>query len=167
MRLVAALVLTTLTVGGCANTGLRDLRNNTTGPDEFIVQPVKPLEEPPSYNALPAPTPGQANLTDRYPVAEGTAALGGQRGDPNGPIPASEGGLVQYASRLGVAPGIRQTLAETDADFRRRKARFTQIRIVPVDRYNEAYRRQALDAQSEAAKWRRAGARTPSAPPRE
>ena len=66
---------------------------------------------------------------------------------------------------MGVAPAIRQTLAAADADFRRRKGRFTQFRIVPVDRYNQAYRGQALDAERTLARWRRAGARTPSAPP--
>ncbi len=165
MRLIAALILIPLMLAGCANTGLRDLRSNSAGPDEFGIQPAKPLEQPESFNELPVPTPGQSNLADRDALQEGAAAFGGRIADPNGPIPASDGALVQHASRLGVAPGIRQQLAETDADFRKRKARFTQFRIVPVDRYNQAYRREALDPQAELARWRRAGARGPSAPP--
>ncbi|TMM52348.1 DUF3035 domain-containing protein [Sulfitobacter sabulilitoris] len=165
MRLIAALILIPLVVGGCANQGLRDLRNNSGGPDEFIVAPVGALEQPQDYATLPTPTPGQANRTDRYPLQEGIVAVGGNPAAASGPIPASDGALVQHASRLGVTPGIRQTLAESDADFRRRKARFTQFRIVNVDRYNQAYKRQALDPDFVADQWRARGADTPSYPP--
>ena len=81
------------------------------------------------------------------------------------PVRASDGALVRHASRNGVDPNIRADLAERDAKFRKRKARLTQFRIVPVDRYDQAYKRQALNAEAEAARWRRAGARTPSSPP--
>ena len=165
MRFVAALVLISLALAGCANDGLRDIRGTAKGPDEFMIKPVKPLTEPADYTSLPVPTPGQANLTDRNAIAEGIQAFGGRPEATGGGIPASDGALVQQASRFGVAPAIRQELAETDAAFRKRKARFTQFRIVPTDRYNQAYKRQSLDAAAEAARWRRAGARTPSAPP--
>lgn len=165
MRKLAFLFVLPVLVAGCANVGLRDLRSNSKGPDEFGVQPVNSLQEPVSYNELPTPTPGGSNRADRSALAEGAQAFGGSIGDPNGPIPASDGALVQHASRMGVSPNIRATLAQTDADFRRRKQRFTQFRIVPVDRYNQAYRKQALDARAEQKRWQRAGARTPSAPP--
>ncbi|MFC6636441.1 DUF3035 domain-containing protein [Sulfitobacter sp. JBTF-M27] len=165
MRRTLLLLLIPLVLGACANKGLRDLQNTSDGPDEFMIQPSKPLEAPPSYKELPTPTPGQANLTDRSALNEGITAFGGRVEAANGGIPASDGALVQHVSRLGVAANIREELAERDALFRKRKARFTQIRIVPVDRYNQAYRREALDADLEAARWRRAGARTPSAPP--
>ncbi len=165
MRKFALLLVLPVLVAGCANTGLRELRSTSKGPDEFGIQPVAPLQEPDSFSALPTPTPGGSNRTDRSALAEGMQAFGGSLGDPNAAVPASDGALVQHASRLGVSGNIRETLAETDAQFRRRKARFTQYRIVPVDRYNQAYRREALDAQAERARWQRAGARTPSAPP--
>lgn len=165
MRLTALIVLSTLVMTACSNTGLRNLRNPSDGPDEFAVQPTKPLEEPANYTDLPPPTPGQANLTDRSALAEGTVAFGGRPDTGQGGIPASDGALVRHASRLGVDPDIRADLAETDAAFRKRKARFTQFRIVPVDRYNQAYRRETLDPGREANRWRRAGARTPSYPP--
>ncbi|AXI48256.1 DUF3035 domain-containing protein [Sulfitobacter sp. SK012] len=165
MRLMFAILLIPAFLAGCANVGLRDLRSDSEGPDEFSVQPVGALQQPSDYRALPAPTPGQANLTDRNPKQEGLTAFGGSIGNPTGPIPASNGALVQHASRLGVTPSIRQDLAVADAEFRRSKSRFTQYRIVPVDRYDQAYRSQAIDAQREAARWRQAGARTPSAPP--
>ena len=165
MRRAALSVLLPLVLAACANTGLRDLRNPSDGPDEFMIQPAKPLQEPPSYSELPPPTPGQGNLTDRSALAEGTEAFGGRHDAGTGGIPATDGALVRHASRLGVAANIREDLAETDAAFRKRKQRFTQFRIVPVDRYNQAYKRQTLDAQVEASRWRRAGARTPSFPP--
>lgn len=165
MRSIVVLLMLPLVLGACANSGLRDLRTTAKGPDEFMIQPSKPLAQPESYTTLPLPTPGQANLTDRNAVAEGVVAFGGQPQTDTGSIPASESALVRQASRFGVTQGIRQELAQSDAAFRKGKARFTQIRIVPVDRYNQAYRRQALDAVAEARRWRRAGARTPSAPP--
>lgn len=165
MRKFALLFVLPALVAGCANVGLRDLRSNSKGPDEFGIQPVAALQEPASYRELPPPTPGGSNRTDRSAIAEGTQALGGRVTDPSGPVPASDGALVRHASRLGVSQNIRQTLAETDADFRRRKSRFTQYRIVSVDRYNEAYKQEALDARAEQNRWRNAGARTPSAPP--
>lgn len=165
MLRIAVLILIPLALAGCADKGLRDLRSNDPGPDEFLVNPVKPLAEPTDYATLPPPTPGQANLTDRSAIAEGVVAFGGRPEDPNAGIPASDGALVQHASRRGVNPNIRQTLAAEDATFRKRKQRFTRIRIAPTDRYEQAYQRQALDAAREARRWRRAGARTPSSPP--
>jgi hypothetical protein len=167
MRRIAYLVLIPLVLGACANKGLRDLQNVSDGPNEFMIQPAKPLEAPASYSDLPPPTPGQANRTDRSALNEGVIAFGGKPESANAGIPASDGALVQHASRMGVAPDIRTDLAESDAKFRKRKGRFTQIRIVKVDRYNQAYRRQTLNADSEAARWRNAGARTPSYAPAE
>ena len=165
MRKLALLIVLPVLVAGCANVGLRDLRSNSKGPDEFGIQLVNSLQEPTSFTELPTPTPGGANRADRSALAEGAQAFGGNLGDPNAGVPASDGALVQHASRLGVTPNIREDLAQTDADFRRRKQRFTQFRIVKVDRYNQAYRKQALDAYAEQSRWQRAGGRTPSAPP--
>ncbi|MEM9967563.1 MAG: DUF3035 domain-containing protein [Pseudomonadota bacterium] len=165
MRRRFLILLIPIAVAGCANNGLRDLQPPSSGPDEFLVQPAKQLVQPPNYTTLPPPTPGEGNLVDRSALDEGVAAVGGRPERADAAVPASDGALVQYASRLGVSPNIRDELAQEDADFRRRQARFTQIRLFQVDRYNEAYRRQKLDAAEEARKWRRAGARTPSSPP--
>lgn len=166
MRRIALICLIPLALAACSNQGLRDFQPTSEGPDEFMVQPVKPLEQPADFSTLPPPAPGQANLVDRSAVAEGVAALGG-RLDTTGGVPAADAALVQHASRLGVQPGIRGTLAQSDAEFRKRKGRFTQFRIVPVDRYDQAYKRQQLDAHAEAERWRRAGGRTPSYPPQD
>ncbi len=167
MRLIRGLMALTVTLalGACANTGLRDLRGTSDGPDEFIVTPTKPLQEPDSYSALPAPTPGQANLVDLRPLEDSASTLGGRRGSATGPVPASDGAVVNHASRFGRTADIRATLAAEDEAFRKRRGRFTQYRLVPVDRYNQAYKRQAIDAQKVAAGYRRAGVPTPSSPP--
>lgn len=157
-----------LALSACAaNDGLRQLNASKTGPDEFKVLPAKPLEEPESYSTLPLPTPGGANRTDQVPVADAVVALGGRASalEPASGIPSGDAALVRQASRHGVTPDIRANLAEEDALFRKRKARFTNIRIVPVDRYNQAYEKFALDPFAEAERFRKSGLRTPAAPP--
>ncbi len=144
---------------------LRDLRSFTDGPDEFLILPGKQLEAPKDYSSLPTPTVGGTNRTDQNPRGDAVAALGGKPSQltPSG-VPSSESGLVTYASRNGITPAIREELAEEDADFRKSQARFTKIRIVRVDRYNQAYRKQALDPYQELDRWRAAGVATPTAP---
>jgi hypothetical protein len=166
MRRSVLIIVLPLMLAACANTGLRDLRNDSAGPDEFKINPVKPLEEPSDYSVLPPPTPGSINRSDRSAINEGVVAFGGRPEAAGGGIPASDGALVRHASRNGVDPNIRANLAEADAAFRKRKQRFTQFRIIPVDRYDQAYKRQALNPFDEQARWRNAGARTPSAPPK-
>lgn len=167
MRLVQAalIVIAVSLLAACENKGLRALVKPGEGPDEFRITPGKPLEEPQSYSALPPPTPQGSNRTDQLPLQDSAAALGGRLPAQGGAIPAADGAVVNYASRFGRDPAVRAELAAVDEDFRRRRGRLTQIRIVPVDRYNQVYRREALDPQREQARWRQAGARTPSAPP--
>jgi len=158
-------IIMVLAIAGCNNVGLRDLRGNTDGPDEFMVVPSKPLEQPDDFAALPEPTPGGTNRTDQLPLSDAVSALGGNAAATQGGIPASDGALISHASRFGVQQDIRMSLAEADEKFRKRQARFTQIRLFPVDRYDQAYRRLALNPFAEARRFRRAGIATPSAPP--
>ena len=155
-----------LAVAGCSNTGLRDLRSNSGGPDEFRVQPGKPLSAPDSYSALPAPTPGAGNRVDATPQADAVAALGG---NPNALVPQgpsrTDGALVSHTGRYGVTQDIRADLRQEDEAFRTRRARLTNFRLFRVDRYNQVYRGLALDAFAENRRFRRAGVRTPAAPP--
>ena len=165
MRNIVALTLILFALSACANQGLRQLYAPGDGPDEFIIDSSESLQQPPSYADLPTPTPGSANLTDKLPLQDAVVAMGGRAEDANAGIPASDTALVQSASRFGVTQNIRETLAETDEDFRRRKARFTQIRIVPTDLYDQVYRQEALDPARVASQWRASGARTPAFPP--
>lgn len=146
---------------------LHDIRSSSSGPDEFAILPGKPLQAPPNFTDLPAPTPGAANLTDQNPLGDGVAAFGGkpERLVPGG-VPAGDAALVRAASRNGVQPNIREELAAADEDLRRRKSRFTKIRIVRTDRYNDVYKRESLNPRNESNRFRRStGIRTPSSPP--
>lgn len=167
------LILAVLTVAACSGqdrkAGLRDLRSFTGGPDEFMVLPGKPLEQPADYASLPVPTPGGSNLTDQNPLGDGVAALGGKPSAlvATAGVPSSDAALVAHVSRNGVEGNIRETLAAEDEKFRRRTDRFTRWKIVKVDRYDRAYRRFALDPSVEVLKWRALGVLTPTAPPRQ
>jgi DUF3035 family protein len=151
----------------CGQKGLRDLRPSGTGPDEFRILPSKPLTAPQDYAVLPAPTPGGKNLVDPTPEADAVAALGGRPEalDPSQGAPSSESALITAASRYGVEPGVRTTLAQQDAKFRKRQSRSTRFRLFPVDRYEQAYRKDALDPFQQNSRFRNAGVATPTAPP--
>jgi hypothetical protein len=153
-----------LALGACGSDApLYNLRSDTGGPDEFAILPTKPLEMPEDMAALPPPTPGVRNRADPTPEADAFAALGGNaevltRG-------VSDGGLIRYTTRYGVDPAIRSELAVADADFRSSKGPRLLERWANVSVYNRAYEPFSLDQQAELARFRRAGVRTPSAPP--
>jgi len=143
---------------------LMNLRSSTAGPDEFSVLPSKPLELPDDLTALPEPTPGGGNLTDPNPQADAIAALGGSVRGAGG-VPSGDAGLVNHAARAGVSADIRTTLAAEDLEFRRKNTGRVLEKLFGLNVYYRAYDTQALDQHGELARWRRAGARTPSAPP--
>lgn len=142
---------------------LMNLRSDSNGPDEFAILPPKALELPVSLAELPAPTPGGANLTDPNPQGDAITALGGKPPATSG---VSDAGLYNYATRQGVTPGIRATLASEDLEFRKKNNGRPLERLFNLNVYYKAYAKQSLDQHAELARWRAAGARTPSAPPR-
>jgi hypothetical protein len=85
--------------------------------------------------------------------------------DPNNGIPAGDSALVTAASRHGVEPGVRESLAAADAKFRKRQRRTGRIKLFPVDRYEQAYRKQALEPFAVTEEFRRSGFGTPTSPP--
>lgn len=146
--------------------GLRDPRDPSAGPEEFSILPTKNLQAPDNYSTLPVPTPGQASLADPTPKADAVAALGGNPARVNASgIPNSDSALVASASRYGVPGNIRATTSAEDAEFRKRRGRFTNIRLFKTDRYAQVYKRQILDSHRTLDTYRRAGRKTPSAPP--
>lgn len=159
------LVLAGLALAGCADRGLRTLQQTGSGPDEFMIMPAKPLTPPTDYAFLPPPTPGGTNLTDQNPKEDAIVALGGRPQSRTGSVPAGDAALVRQATRYGVAPDTRQVLAEDDAAFRRRQGRLSSVRLFPVDRYSQAYRREMIDPFAEAELLRRSGIKTPTSPP--
>ncbi|MCF6234745.1 MAG: DUF3035 domain-containing protein [Rhodobacteraceae bacterium] len=168
MRLSPGIIIVAaLALAGCSGGGLRELSRASAGPDEFLILPNKPLTPPPDSNSLPTPTPGGANLVDQYPIADAAAALGG-RPDlyaDNG-VSTSDGVLVAQASRYGVPANTRVTLAEEDAQFRKRKAILSKFRLFKVDRYEQSYSSQTIDPFHQAGRFQNAGIRIPTVPPK-
>lgn len=154
-------------LAACGGDGrLSNIEGSQNSPDEFLIQPTKPLSMPDELAVLPAPTPGGSNITDPTPKADAVAALGGSPAAlVNRGIAASDQALVSYASRRGRDAQIRETVAQEDRNWRSRHSRKLLERIAQTDVYMRAYRPMALDADAELLRWRRAGARTPTAPP--
>lgn len=144
---------------------LMHLKPPSQGPDEFAAIPSKPLEMPPSLNALPAPTPGGQNRADINPMDDAVVALGGRPATRTGKIPAADAGLVTYASRYGTKPDIRNVLAQEDYEYRKTHNGKLLERWFGVTTYYAAYQPYALDAWTELQRWRKANVATPSAPP--
>ena len=144
---------------------LMNLRSSTDGPDEFSILPPNALELPPDLAELPEPTPGAGNRTDQNPMADAIAALGGTAPVSNG-VPAGDAGLINHAARYGVAAGIRDTLAAEDLRYRQTHGGRPVEKLFRLNTYYKAYARYWLDVYAELAKWRAAGAATPSAPPK-
>lgn len=155
-----------LALAACGNKSdvpnLMNVRSETNGPDEFSILPPKPLEMPESLAELPEPTPGGPNLTDPRPYDDAILALGGNPGAGGG----GDGAPYNHATRGGITAGIRQALAAEDLEFRRKNDGRLLERVFNVNVYFKAYSDYALDQYAELERWRRAGARTPSAPPR-
>jgi hypothetical protein len=135
-------------------------------PDEFSILPTQPLQAPPNFETLPAPTPGGSNLVDPDPRAEAVSALGGRvSAERTNGIPSADSGLVAYAGRSGVSENIRQTLATEDNDFRRDNRPRPLERLFNSNVYQQAYEDEVIDPQEELRRWRERGVRTPAAPP--
>lgn len=163
---VLALAAMAMLISACGDGDprLMNLRATGNGPDEFAILPPKSLQMPTDLRALPAPTLGGGNLTDPTPEADAMAALGG-RINHGGGVPASDGALVNHASRFGTSPAIRSELAAEDLAFRSDNKGRVLERIFNVNVYFKAYRKQSLDQQAELKRWRKRGVRTVSAPP--
>jgi len=153
--------LVALAACGSGDPSLMNIRNTESGPDEFSVLPTEPIEIPSDLASLPQPTPGGSNRTDPNPEADAIAALGGsvERAQRNA------GDIVGYASRFGVTQDIRGTLAAEDATFRDENQGRLLERLFGVNVYYSAYADLSLDQRAELERLRRAGIRTPSAPP--
>lgn len=170
-RGVTAICLLAIALSACGGNGkpprLMNLRSNSGGPDEFAILPTKPLELPEDLASLPEPTPGGGNRTDLDPFADIASALGGKKPEAGNGIPGADGALVAHATRKGVGDDIRAVTAAEDLEFRKRNRGRLLERLFRLNSYFRAYRKQELPQNDETARWRKAGAKTPSAPPSE
>lgn len=165
--ILAAAGASVLALSGCTdseNPILMHAAAQDRGPDEFSILPTRPLEMPPSLSELPPPNPSGTNRVDPEPRADIARALGG---NPAAAVArgTADGGIVNHASRFGRSDGIREQLAAEDLEFRRRNQGRLLERMFAVNVYHNAYEFMWLDKYAELERWRRAGARTPSAPP--
>lgn len=162
----AACGAATLMLAACSNPDTPILMHAAAehrGPDEFAILPTLPLQMPTDLSSLPAPNPGGTNRVDPQPEMDIARALGGNpeavtRG-------GADGAIVNHASRLGRDANIREQLAAEDLAFRQRNRGRVLERLFAVNVYHNAYQSMWLDKEAELARWRRAGVRTPSAPP--
>lgn len=164
----AALGTAALLLSACSDSENPILMNaaaSERGPDEFSIVPTRPLEMPTNLSELPVPNPSGSNRVDPQPRADIARALGG---NPAAAVArgTADGGIVNHASRFGRSEGIRDQLAAEDLEFRRRNQGRLLERLFSVNVYHRAYEFMWLDKYAELERWRRAGARTPSAPPR-
>lgn len=167
ITLLSGLALAVL--AGCAPRSdeprLMNISATQRGPDEFSILPTQPLQAPPDFRALPTPTPGSANLVDTDPRGDAARALGGRAVAPSGALPAADAALVARAGRFGSDPQIRERLAAEDLRLRQTRRGRPLERLFRTNVYAQAYEDQLLDRHAELNRWRRAGARTPAAPP--
>ena len=161
---LVAILIAGLSACGGGTPDLLQLRSPRAGPDEFAIVPNEPLEIPQNHAALPVPTPGGANRSDPDPAADVAVALGGSAAAVRGGgIRGPE--LIARATRFGVEDDIRRVLAAEDLEFRRRNAGRVLERVLDVTTYYRVYDPQSLDQYAELERLRRAGIRTPAAPP--
>ena len=172
MTLPRALILGGMALAllaGCADRSdeprLMNLTSAQRGPDEFSILPTQPLQAPPDFRSLPTPTPGAANLVDTDPRGDAARALGGRPAALRGAAPAADAALLARVGRHGTDPAIREQLAAEDLEHRRRNRGRPLERLFGANVYAQAYEGQLLDRDAELRRWRRAGARTPAAPP--
>ena len=158
----AALVLAACSRG---DPNLININRSQTTPDEFAVLPTKPIEVPERLD-LPPPTPGAGNRVDPTPHGDAVAAMGGNPARLQGTgQPRGEPALIRATGRYGVQADIRQELAEEDYRFRDRRRGRVMERLFNVTTYWRAYERDELDQHQALEAGRRAGVRTPAAPP--
>ncbi len=163
----ATLGLSLLALAACSPAGqpiLMHAAAQHTGPDEFSIVPTRPLEMPASFAQLPPPNPGGVNRVDPQPRADVARALGGS---PAVALAGGglDGGIVNHTSRFGRSGDIRAQLAAEDLEFRSENRGRLLERIFAVNVYHNAYSDMWLDKYTELERWRRAGVRTPAAPP--
>lgn len=162
--LVIGVITAALLLSACGNrnsdvTRLHNLRSPHDGPDEFAILPVKPLQMPGDLKALPEPEPGVRNLTDQNAMEDAVAALGGTPG-----AGVSDPALVAAATRTGVAPNIRETLASEDLRLRQRRGARPLERLFRTPVYSRVYRSQTIKRLTILDLFRGQGARTPAVP---
>jgi Protein of unknown function (DUF3035) len=164
-----SLLAVSLFLSACSETGNRGLVSKftgvgTTGPDEFLVLPQKPLEMPKDLAQLPPPTPGSANRVDLTPLADAQIALTGRTVAASG-LTRSDQALLAATGAQNANANIRTVLAREDAALREDSPGLFFEKIFTPDLETLTYSDMTLNALAELARLRALGIITPAAPP--
>ena len=138
---------------------------NDRGPDEFSTVPTAEIEYPEVLGELEPPRSDGLNRVDLRPKDDAIETIGGQPLARPTAISANDRGLIEYASRFGNEPLIRQTLEIEDEAVRRNNNGLFLERVIGVNLYFQAYEDVSLNPYAELRRLRRANIRTPPAPP--
>ena len=119
MRGILLLLLTISIVSISACGQVADLKKKVgltiESPDEFLVQPQKPLQMPETKN-LPVPQPGAKSLVAYDPEAEARKALFGNSTSISTTPSVGEADLLKSANAANVDPNIRSVVEEEAGD---------------------------------------------------
>lgn len=167
MRLRCILTMTALAAGLSACGSAENLRQSVglsvPPPDEYLVVARAPLSMPPDLATLPVPQPGARSLVDPDPQAQARAALAGA---PVARAAAPSTGEQSLVAAVGPAePGIRQTVrAEETARPATRRFGLDSFLGFQINQ-TPGRPSDAIDAEEEAERLRRAGLPAPILPP--
>ena len=148
--------------GGSGDPRLMNLRNTESGPDEVLGPADRTDRDPAKHARASAAHPRGVNRTRSRPEGDAIRALGG---NPERAARAS-GDVITYASRFGVSPVHPRHAGRRGSGVPPPQRRTPLLeRIFNTNVYFRAYRPLALDRYAELERLRRAGIRTPAAPP--
>jgi hypothetical protein len=163
----ATLTLTACTVGSDGSGGgiRQSLGLDAPAPDEFLVVSRKPLEPPPSFEALPPPRLGAPSPLEPDPRNEARAALLGDGAPTAEPgASASERALIAETGAAAIDPVDRDVIA-TEAAPQQRRFGLNSFFGFEIDQNPDSDDR--LDSRAEAERLRADGMPVPAAPPEE
>ncbi len=146
---------------------LMQIGRGQTSPDEFLIQPSKPIEMPKDMAALPPPIIlGGQNRADATPVQDAVAALGGNpaRVREDGRL-SSDTALLRQTTRYGTDPQIRSDLGLADLEYRRKNRGRLLERWTRQPTYYKVYKKDELNQHGTTALARQRGLPTPAVPP--
>lgn len=169
IALLVTLLAATLLLPACSETKKRGLLSRftgvgSTGPDEFLVLPQKPLVMPQDLALLPTPTPGSGNRVDLQPLSDAQLALTGRTVAASG-LTRGDQALLAAVGAQNANAGIRAVLAREDAALREDSPGLLLEKIFTPDIETLTYNDMVLNAMAELAHLRALGIITPAAPP--
>ena len=165
----AMIMLLTVAVGCSRDDSNPDLvqYRSTSGPDEFSVTVYPPVSKPTQAAPLPVPAPGAPARAAISPSDRAIRLLGGtpQSGADLG-ISQRHASLMTHIAGLGVQPGIRDTLAREDLEFRRGRGAKPVERMFSYSVYFRAYQPMSLEPIAESQRLVELGLPTTTIPTR-